>query len=661
MTEKIMNDEQNTDNNADVVWRPSAEEIASANITHFMRMTGISDYRELERKASAEPEWFWERLIAFLGVHFQKPYSQLLDLSRGLAFPAWCVGGTTNLVLNAVDRWVQPGGRSDELALIWEAESGEVRQLTYTQLDAEVGRVAAGLLELGLRDGDVVGIYMPMLPETAIAFMAIAKIGCVALPLFSGFGVAAVAARLRAGDAKAAVTVDATPRRGKAIPMKQVLDEAAADAPLLRHVIVVNRSHTNPVMQQGRDHWFEELGRGLAPPATAELDAEHPVMLLYTSGTTGAPKGTVHTHCGMSVKCGQDSRFHWDLKPGDRVLWISDMGWSGGSRLIASAFLAGATVMLVEGGPDYPDEDRLWRLVERHKITTFGVAPSLVRALRVHGDAPRRYDLMSLRVFVSAAEPWDRESWMWLFQVAGDGRVPIMNFSGGTEMGSIIATNMIFPLKPGAFHGPVLGTGADVVDEKGVSRPVGEWGELVMREPCIGLTRSLWKDDDRYLSSYWAQIPGMYTQGDWASRDAQGFWHLHGRSDDTIKVSGKRTGPAEIEQVVMATGLAKDTAAIGVPDAKTGSAIVVAVIAARGVDLESLPGAIKSAVARQLGSSFRPSRVLVVPDLPRTRNMKVMRRLVRAVLADDPLGDISSLANPESIETLRKVSAVPAT
>ena len=639
---------------AGIAWTPTAEIIAGANITRFMTHADCTTYAELEQRASEAPDWFWERLLTFLEVRFYKPFEHVVDMSGGLPFPRWCPGATTNLVLNTLD--CRSGSERDRVAVIGASEDGTTRSWTYAELQAEVERIASGLAALGLKRDDIVGIYMPMIPETAAAFLALAKLGCVAMPLFSGFGAAAIATRLIDSQAVAVITVDGTQRKGRFLTMKTVLDEALASVPTVRAVMVVRNGAGTVAMTEGRDHWWHDL-QG-PPVATAELDAEQPLLLLYTSGTTGRPKGTVHTHCGIIAKCGQDSRFHWDLKAEDSVLWIADMGWSAGPRLIASCLLAGAAVTLVEGATDYPDHDRLWRLIEQHGITIFGLSPSLARSLRARCDQSiDRYDLSSLRVMISSAEPWDRDSWIWTHEKVGRGRVPIMNVSGGTEMGSILATRIIHPLKPGAFHGPVLGTGADIVDEHGRSMPRGELGELVMRSACIGTTRGLWKDPERFLDSYWRIIPDMWVQGDWASRDADGFWFLHGRSDDTIKVSGKRVGPAEIEEVLIGAVEVADAAVVGVPDAVTGSAVVCVVMPMPGISADrALADRLARDIAGRLGTSFRPKRILFVSDLPRTRNMKVMRRVVRSALTGVDAGDLTALLNPEAVAELRALA-----
>jgi acetyl-CoA synthetase len=444
--------------------------------------------------------------------------------------------------------------------------------------------------------------------------------------------------------------------------MKAILDEAAREVPTLKHVVVARRLAGDAPMQPGRDVWWDDLVAGQAPafPA-AELDAEAPVMIVYTSGTTGKPKGTVHTHCGFPVKTGLDFLLCFDLKSSDRLLWMTDMGWLVGPIQVVATGLAGATLVMAEGTPDYPEPGRLWRLIESHRVSFLGLSPTIARILLRYGDAVvAKHDLSTLRVAASTGEPWDPQSWTWVYEKVLGRRAPLMNYSGGTEMGGLVATNILYPIKPASFHGPIPGTGADIVDANGQPVTTGEVGELVMREACIGTTRGLWQDPERYLDSYWRRIPGMWVHGDWASRDADGCWRIHGRSDDTIKIAGKRTGPAEIEALLLGTRRVTDAAAVAIPDPTKGSAVACAVVAAPGETAgAALADALAAAVVDGLGAPFRPSRIVFVPDLPKTRNMKTMRRFVRAAFTGAPPGDLTALVNPEAVDELVRAAARP--
>lgn len=642
---------------AEIVWRPPPEVAESANLTAFLRQTGMADYDALVAWSNAEPEAFYRALFDFIDYRFYRPFEQAIDESAGLPWTKWCVGGTTNVILNCLDKWLETP-TADKVAIDWEGENGDGKRLTYRDVHEATCRLAGGLRRLGLGEGDVVGMYLPNIPEAAIALLAVAKIGGVVLPMFSGFGGDAVAARLNDGEAKAVLTVDGSPRRGRTVGAKAVIDEIAGDVPSLRHVIVARHYDAPMDWVEGRDHWWEDLVADMpAEAATAEMPADAPFLLIHTSGTTGKPKGVVHAHCGFPTKLALDLALCMDFKPEDRLMWMSDMGWLVGPILVYGGLLLGGTVVLVEGAPDYPEADRYWRLIDEHKVSYLGTAPTIIRSLMANGaEQLARHDLSSLRIFASTGEPWDNVSWMWLFREVGRSRLPILNYTGGTEVGGILATTVIHPLRPCAFSGPVPGVGADAVDEAGRRVQPGEIGELVMRRPSIGLTRGLWRDDVRYLESYWQVIPGMWTHGDFASFGADGRWVVHGRSDDTLKIAGKRTGPAEIEALLMETGKLVEAAAIGAPHAVKGTAIICVAVPRQGVAADDgLKQALADAVADGLGRPFRPQDVVFVADLPKTRNMKIMRRVVRAAyLGDDP-GDLTSLVNPEAVDELKRL------
>ncbi len=639
----------------DVAWRPDAATLEHANLARFMRAAGIASYDELLARADAEPAWFYDALLKHLDYRFYRPYTQVLDESRGAPWTRWCVGGTTNVVLNAIDRW-RGTPTYDKPALEWEGEDRRRASYTYREMDREVCRVAGGLRGLGLGRGDVIAIYMPNVPEAMFAMLAATKIGAIAMPLFSGFGADAMLSRLELGRAKALFTVDGTLRRGKPVDAKAVVDEAAASAPWLERVVVLKRTGNPVTMQPGRDCWWHELVAGQPDDApTEEMGSDDPYLLVFTSGTTGKPKGVVHAHAGFPAKIVLDLALCMDLKPEDRMLWMSDMGWVVGPLIVYTTPIVGATLVLVEGAPNFPDADRMWRLVAEHGVTFLGVAPTTIRTFMAQGSEPwKAFDVSRLRVMVSSGEPWTPDAWAWLFERVGGKRVPLLNFSGGTEMMGILACCLLRPLKPCAFNTAVPGTGADVVDETGRSVAPGTVGELVMRRPTMGLTRSLWQDDERYVANYWSTWPGLWHHGDFASRDGDGHWYIWGRSDDTLKIAGKRTGPAEIEAIMMATGKLGEAAAIGVPDPIKGSTLVLVCSLKAGVsDTPELATELSQAVVHGLGTPFRPKDVLVVRDLPKTRNMKVMRRVIRAAyLGEDP-GDLSSLVNPESVAEIR--------
>lgn len=651
------------------IWQPSDDVMARSRLGAFLRQHDLPDYPSLNKRADADPDWFWNAVISHFDIRFETPYAQVLDVSEGLPWAKWCVGGRTNLTTNCLDRHMETETRH-KLAIVHEGEDGRLRTWTYEELHNECCRLAALLRRRGVGKGDVVAIYMPMIPETAAALFAIAKIGAIALPMFSGFGSAAIAERMAIARAVAVITVDGTQRRGRVVPMKAAIDQAAPGVPSLRHVVVLRHAGIDMAWDSRRDIGWDD-----AAPAdedgvhTEAMDAEDPVMIMFTSGTTGRPKGTVHTHCGVLAKNALDMGLCIDVGADDRLMWMSDIGWMVGPKVIVSSTLLGATMVLADGAPDYPEADRLWRLASEHRVTVMGVAPTVVRTMMTHGtDKLKRHDLSRLRVATSAGEPWDPESWTWFFRHICRGKAPILNYSGGTEVGGAILIGTLHqPLNPCAFGGSVPGHGADAVDENGQPIAAGEVGELVMRRPSIGLTRGLWDEPGRYLENYWSKFPDVWTHGDWATIDADGLWYIRGRADDVIKLAGKRTGPAEIEAILIATGEVAEAAAVGVPDPVKGEVVVcVCVSRGQGGDAAS-KRRLETAIVDALGRPFRPNAIYFVKDLPKTRNQKIMRRVVRAVLTGAALGDLTSLVNPEAIDQLREVvrtidqtAAVPA-
>lgn len=638
----------------EIVWRPTPEQIASSNLQQFMTRHGISSFDELMQRSTADIAWFWDAVIKDLGIEFYKPYEKVVDLSRGYPWPQWCVGGVMNIVHNCLDKYIGTP-KENQIAVKWEGEDLVTQELTYGELYRQVNRVANGLRALGLKKGDAVGLYMPMTPEIVIALLAVAKIGGVILPLFSGYGAGAVAVRLQDAEARALFTADGFYRRGQVVPMKTVADEAVAQAPSVQHVIVTRRAGNEIPWNSARDHWWDEVANQSDRAETERTAAEDLLMLIYTSGTTGKPKGAVHTHCGFPVKAAQDMYHGLDLHPSDTLYWMTDMGWMMGPWEVFGALLLGGTMFLYDGAPDYPEPDRVWAMVEGHAISILGLSPTFVRAIMKYGDAPvKKHSLATLRAFGSTGEPWNPTPWLWLFNTAGGGKLPIINYSGGTEIsGGILMGNMLAPEKPGSFAGPLPGMEADVVDDRG--RPVREHvGELVIRKPWIGMTRGFWRDPERYIKTYWSRLPDVWVHGDWAAVDADGLWYILGRSDDVIKVAGKRLGPAEVESALVRHPAVQECAAIGIPDEVKGEAVVCFTILKPGsVPSEDLRSALKASVADELGKPLAPKEIVFVKDLPRTRNAKIMRRVVRAVyLRQDP-GDLSALENPAAVEEIK--------
>ena len=639
----------------EIVWRPTDEHIQQANLTKFMHAHDIGSFEELMLKSTDDVAWFSDALLKFLDIKFYKPYEQVVDLSKGIARPKWCVGGELNIVNNCLDKYI---GTSIEHqpALIGEGEDGTTRSMTYIELFKEVNKAANALRSLGLGPGDAIGIYMPMVPEIAIALLAIAKIGGIILPLFSGFGVNAIVDRLADADAKALFTVDGVIRRNKTILMKPIVDVAAKQIPTLEHMIVLHQIGEPIDMMSGRDCWWNEIISGQSDSSPTEVtSAEAPLMIIYTSGTTGLAKGAVHTHCGFPVKAAQDMAFGTDLHAGEIIYWMTDMGWMMGPWLVFGTLILGGTFFLYDGAPDYPTPGRLWEIVAKHKVSILGVSPTLIRLLMTHGEAPvKPHDISSLRFFASTGEPWNAAPWMWLFEKVGKRKIPIMNYSGGTEIsGGIVMGNPLLPLKACAFSGPCPGIDADVFDEDGKSVR-NKVGELVIKSPWIGMTRGFWKDTERYERTYWSRWENVWVHGDFAAIDSDNLWYILGRSDDIIKIAGKRFGPAEAESVLVSHPSVAEAAAIGVPHVIKANELVVFCVLISGVEpSEKLRDELKQIVITAMGKPLTPKAVLFVSDLPKTRNAKVMRRMIRAAYLGEDLGDTSSLVNPNSIEEIR--------
>jgi acetyl-CoA synthetase len=628
-----------------VAWEPDSTTRERAQLTRFLRQTGAADFHELHQQSITDIPGFTEQVLRFLEIRFDKPYERVLDLSRGIEWPRWCVGAELNIAKSCLRH------DPNRLAVIWEGEEGTTRTLTYGELASQVARCAAALTKLGLRPGDGVGVHLPMLPETVIVLLACAYAGLVAVPLFSGYGPAAIESRMRDVGARVLFTCDYFLRRGKAVNAGATAEEAASRCPPLEHVIVLPR-----------DRGLADFLASVEDTGPAQTGAEDPLIVLYTSGTTGRPKGILHTHCGFTIKSAQDMAFGTDVGPGTRISWITDIGWMMGPWLIYGALILGGTICLYDGAPDYPAPDRLWQWAARHRVEVLGISPTLVRALLVHGDElPRRHDLSALRIFGSTGEPWNPDPWWWLFDKVGRGRVPIINYSGGTEIsGGILMGNPLLPIKPCAFSAPCPGIAADVVDDQ--CRSVrGSVGELVIRAPWIGMARGFLNDPERYLATYWSRWPGVWAHGDWARIDEDGHWYILGRSDDTLKIAGKRVGPAEVESILVAHEAVVEAAAIGAPHEQKGGCLVVFCVLAKSfAGDDRLAAELANKVAAELGKPLRPERVLFVPALPKTRNAKVMRRVIRSAYVGEDLGDLTALENPGAVDAIRTAAAVPA-
>lgn len=626
------------------VWRPNENHLTRSRLAAAMRRWGFDSLPALHAASVQQPDWFWAEAAADLGLALQGNLDPVRDVSGGHEFPQWFPNATYNVVWGCVDRHAADPAQAARPAFVYEADSGARRVLTFAEMKREVDVFAAAMRKLGLHKGDRVALFMPPCVEAAVALLGAAKIGAILVPAFSGYGPDPLAARVQASAAKVIVTVDSTTRRGKKNPMKDVASAAAVNCPTVESVIVVRLSGESVEMESGRDYWWHELTGAVTDEAAAQpaepCNPNDPLLIMYTSGTTGAPKGIVHSHFGYVMKSAVDFGYAFDVQGDDAVAWISDMGWMVGPQLVFGMLHLGATTVLVEGLPDYPEADRIWRIVERNRVTLLGVAPTAIRGLKSKWDGqPIAADLSSLRAFASTGEAWDEPSWQWLFNEVGGARLPILNYSGGTEVGGgILSCYTIAPQSPASFSGPLLGLDVDVFDGNGQS--TDEIGEIVIRNTWPGMAHGFWGDRERYLDTYWSRWDKVWVHGDLSSVSEEGYWYIHGRSDDTLKIGGRRVGPSEIESALVAQGLV-EAAAIGVPDEVRGQSIVGFVVAredAAPVTSEALI----EAVSKVLGKAMAPSRIHFVAGLPKTRNGKIMRRAIRARYLGDPPGDLSS-------------------
>jgi acetyl-CoA synthetase len=735
-------DDTNLLENQPIAWTPTPEVIERSQLMRFMKQVGIETWDELYQFSIRNVECFTEEVLKFLDIKFNPPYEKLLDTADGIEFPEWFrseppasaggqfdrdgstnwppahAGGSDlphaglNITEMCLDRW-QTEEMKEQPAMIWEGEEGVVRSVTYSELFEMVEALAAGLRQRSFGKGDAIGIHLPMTIETVVTLLAINRIGAIAVPVFSGYGVEAIASRLNAVQAKALFSCDGFPRRGKHFDAYSVAVEAVSHSPTVRELFVVGRvdSEAIPKLIDGLAFPYDYLADdGYDSPeellGAEPTSAEDPLIILYTSGTTGKPKGIVHTHASFPIKAAQDMAFGTDVGKGTRICWYTDIGWMMGPWLIYGALINGATICIYDGAPDYPTPDRMWEFCAKHKVEILGISPTLVRSLAVSeppasaggqfdavsspnwppayaggSDKPphARHDLSSLRMFASTGEPWNPAPWWWLFKEVGNSKLPMINYSGGTEIaGGILMGNLLLPQKPCSFPAPCLGMDVDILDENG--QPVGpnQVGELVIKQPWIGMARGFWQERERYLETYWSRFKNIWVHGDWAMRDNDGHWFILGRSDDTLKVAGKRVGPAEVESLLVAHPLVTEAAVIGVPDETKGTAMVAFCVPSgdfspqrrrdaekkaetRPVgsvspDTTELEKELKTLIAKDMGKPLAPSKIHFVSALPKTRNAKVMRRVIRAAyLGEDP-GDLSALENPQTVDEIRNLS-----
>jgi len=665
-------------NDSSTIWRPSGEYLKS-RVAHFatQHQIDVEDWRALIQKSTNDIEWFWNSFLTYAQMQWSTPYHTLLDQSKGLPWVDWFIGGSTNIAYNCLEWHVDSEDltsnanlRSKEnlsrtkvgmqhLAVIWENESGESKHLTYGEVNLISGKTAALLTQLGVRSGDAVGIYMPMVPEVLAVLFACFKIGAVAVPVFSGFGADALAKRMQDAQAKVIFTADGGRRRGKLLEIKKDVDLMRDSVPSLKHVVVLkycgNKIDWFEAKQGVSDLWFDDSVKGLSPlPAQYDFPAEHPCLYLYTSGTTGKPKGTIHTHAGAMAQIVKELGLVFDVQKADRFFWLTDIGWMMGPWEIIGVTYWGGTVVLYDGAPDYPVPDKLWQLVDKYQVNTLGISPTAIRVLKGEGDhLISKHDLSSLKYLGSVGEPWDYESYMWYFNKIGNGRCPVVNISGGTELiGCLLTPLPTMPLHACSLGSKGLAMDVDVYDEAGNSL-VNSIGHLVLKKPAPSLTRGFLGDKQRYLDTYFARFKNIWYHGDWAKQTEEDYWYLYGRSDDTIKISGKRIGPGEIESVLIEHSSIREAAAIGIPDKTKGEVLVCFVVLNRDISPSAdLKQEIIKHVATKCGATTRPKKVYFVSALPKTRSGKIVRGAIRKKYLGENIVDVSSIENPEALQDI---------
>jgi acetyl-CoA synthetase len=669
--------------NLPIVWHPAEGAYDRTRLAGFQIRSGCASREQMVRRAQTDPNWFWSAVLADLGIVFHTRPDCTYRAGNDPTRPEWCPGGKMNITESCVDRWVLEG-KGDQIAVTAESEDGHKTALTYTELLDQVERASLLLYEGGVRPGDVVALMLTMTPDLVVAFLAVIRCGAIVLPLFSGFGPGAIAARLQESGARFAILDAYSRRRGKDVALWESFHSALTEPGTLQCVWVrgscplvsdgPSAKPTGAASQPRWQHWpsltVPHVPSGSAstrPSFKAKIvDAEDSALLIFTSGTTGKPKGAVHTHCGFPVKAAQDMQHCMDLGQGDVLHWITDIGWMMGPWAIFGTLINGMTLALFDGAPDFPDAGRLWRFVEEHHVSFLGISPTFARLCQANPSAkPTPSQVNRLRAVGSTGSPWDTSSWQWTFEHVLGKNKPIINYSGGTEVsGGILSGNVYSPLKPCAFSGPVIGMDAAVMANGNGAAP-GETGELVIRNHWIGMTRGFWNSDPRYFSTYWAQNSGVWTHGDRCFVDQDGQWFIVGRSDDTIKIAGKRLGPAEVETLIAQDPRVKDSAAIGVPDPIKGECLVIFCVPE---DLSVIDNAsartaigqgIKERITQELGKPMAPQAVVLTHALPKTRNAKTIHRMCRAVyLGEDP-GDTSSLENPSALDDLRRALIQP--
>jgi acetyl-CoA synthetase len=623
----------------------------------FVAQANVSD-PEIYDRAAKDLEGFWAEQAKTLT--WRKPFSKVLEWEAPYA--KWFVGGELNISENCLDRHVK-AGKGSKVAYHWEGEPGDTRTITYQDLLDETQRAANALKALGVKKGDRVAIYMPMIPELPAAMLACARIGAPFTVVFGGFSAEALAGRISDSEAKVVITADGGYRKGSTVPLKKNADDAIAQTKTVEKVLVVQRTKQQVPWTPGRDVWWHELVAQQEADCPAEsLDSEHMLYLLYTSGTTAKPKGIVHTTAGYLAGVSATHRLIFDVKDDDVYWCAADIGWvTGHSYIVFGPLANGATGVMYEGTPDVPDKDRWWSIIEKYRVSILYCAPTAIRTFMKWGaEFVQKHDVSSLRLLGSVGEPINPEAWLWYHETIGGGRCPIVDTWWMTETGMILLTPLpgITTTKPGSATFPFPGVGADVVDEEGKSVPFGGAGYLVITKPWPAMLRGIYKDDKRFKDTYWSRFPGKYFAGDGARRDKDGYFWLMGRVDDVMKISGHRISTTEVESALVSHPKVAEAAVIGREDPVTGQNIFAFVTLRAGNDgSEALSKELREHVVKGIGSIARPKTIMFTPELPKTRSGKIMRRLLRDIANGQPLGDTTTLADSTVVESIRTASA----
>jgi len=619
-----------------------------------MQKYNISSLEELSQKAKDDLEWYWQSVDKDIGIVWDVPYTKTLDISKGIAWTKWFVDGKTNIYKSSVEKFAKQ--HPQKTAYHFVSEDGKISEISYSELDSKVSKLANGLRSLGVNKGDVVAIYLPMIEEAILAILAASKIGAIQTVIFSGYSSESLHIRLQDCKAKILFITDGFHRKGKGISQKETTEIAIKDTAVEKTIVIPYKGVDNYEKSENMVFYNELVSSQNVKCTTEIMDSEDPLFILYTSGTTGKPKGVVHTQGGFSVFAGHQAAYLIDMHKNDVLFWPADIGWITGLVWnVYGLLIMGASSVIYDGSLDFPNSDRVWEILSDYQVTIFGISPTAVRLFKKSNAEPlKQYSLDKIKNIPTTGEPLDEDSWWWLFEKVGNKKIPIMNLSGGTEIGGAMLS--VFPgmkLKPSTVGIPVPGMNLDVIDDDGNSVQKQN-GYLVIKSPWPAMTRSLLNDDSRYLETYWSQFGNIWFHGDYVYVDEDNLWYMRGRTDDVINVSGHRMSTAELEHTVISHNKISDAASISIPDDITGEAIVIFFVAYNKSDT-GLESQVSDYISEKIGKVARPKLVFQLSDLPKTRTGKIMRRLLKSKLLNKDLGDLSSLENPQILDEIPKL------